>query len=70
MGTLYPDSLMLTHFNMFRVPPVPGSDPSTYTPTEKTVVARKAELEATGAGYSLLQKTKVYRTFIWLHLES
>lgn len=59
MGSLFPESLSIILFNMFRVPPTSGSDPSTYSDVEKRLVSSKEEFNSNGFGYNLIQKTKV-----------
>ncbi|KAL5498683.1 hypothetical protein ACEPAH_2038 [Sanghuangporus vaninii] len=60
LGSLFPESVLLMHFNMFRTPPAKNADPSSYTEIEKRVVARRQEFSATGTGYFEIQKTKPF----------
>ncbi|KAH8113196.1 alpha/beta-hydrolase [Phellopilus nigrolimitatus] len=60
MGTLFPESLKAMHFNMFRTPPVPGIDPSSFSTTEKRLLARREEFAKNGTGYSMIQSTKPF----------
>lgn len=59
MGYLYPEALPVLHFNSFVAPAVPGSDESTYSSTEKQLVAARHAFGTTGNGYFMLQSTKV-----------
>lgn len=59
MGCLYPEALPVLHFNSFVAPAVPGSDESTYSSTEKQLVAARHAFGTTGNGYFMLQSTKV-----------
>ncbi|KAI5122858.1 hypothetical protein M0805_003151 [Coniferiporia weirii] len=60
MGTLFPESLPLMHFTMFRAPTPPGTDSNNYTEAEKRIVARRDEFAATGFGYFMIQSTKPF----------
>ncbi|KAI0083462.1 alpha/beta-hydrolase [Irpex rosettiformis] len=60
MTSLYPDSLVSAHFNMFPAPITDDIDRSKFTPQERRIVARWDEFQSTGAGYFLLQATKPF----------
>ncbi|EJD06707.1 alpha/beta-hydrolase [Fomitiporia mediterranea MF3/22] len=60
MACLFPDSVTLMHFNMFRTTPVPNRDPSTFSAVEKRIVARGEQFAATGRGYNIIQSTKPF----------
>lgn len=59
MGSLFPGAIPALHFNMFRAPVSPGSDPSKYSEVEKRIIASRTEFRDTGRGYSAIQGTKV-----------
>lgn len=60
MGCLFPDSVSLMHFNMFRTVPVQNRDQSTLSEVEKRIVARGDEFAITGRGYNQIQATKPF----------
>ena len=58
MSSVFPESVPVVHFNMFRAPPAPGVDRSKYTDAEKRLVASKEEFDKSGFGYFAIQSTK------------
>lgn len=59
MGTLFSSELRAMHFNMFLLWSPPTVNPESYTPAEKQLVARQKKFYESGAGYGIIQGTKV-----------
>ena len=59
MGSMYPDQLSLTHYNMFYTGATPDSDLSGYSESEKQLFKRFSEIKDTEFGYLIIQTTKV-----------
>ncbi|KAI5120954.1 hypothetical protein M0805_001659 [Coniferiporia weirii] len=60
MGSLFPESLLVSHFNMFVARPAPDLEASNYSEYEKRLIKRRQEFGLTGRGYSILQNTKPF----------
>lgn len=58
MGSLFPESLILMHYNMFLAAPEPNSAPPQLTEIEDRLRIRLEEFRTTGNGYFMIQMTK------------
>ena len=59
MASTYPESVSLSHYNMFVAPVDPNVDPSTYSEVDKRYISKFQEFSQTGNGYFVIQSTKV-----------
>ncbi|KAL5532422.1 hypothetical protein ACEPAF_5992 [Sanghuangporus sanghuang] len=60
MGSMYPDQLSLTHYNMFYTGVAPDNDLSCYSESEKKFLKRFSEVKDTEFGYLVIQTTKPF----------
>ncbi|KAI0341410.1 alpha/beta-hydrolase [Trametopsis cervina] len=60
MSNLFPDTMTVVHFSMFRVPIPENLDRSKLTEVEKIVVERGSEFARTGFAYFQIQNTKPF----------
>ena len=59
MGSMYPDQLSLTHYNMFYTRATPDGYLSGYSESERQFFKRFSEIKDTEFGYFVIQTTKV-----------
>ncbi|KAL5521016.1 hypothetical protein ACEPAG_8938 [Sanghuangporus baumii] len=60
MGSMYPNHLSLTHYNMFYTGVVPDNDLTCYSESEKKFLKRFSEVKDTEFGYLVMQTTKPF----------
>ncbi|PAV18035.1 alpha beta-hydrolase [Pyrrhoderma noxium] len=60
MASTYPESVSLSHYNMFVAPVDPNVDPSTYSEVDKRYISKFQEFSKTGNGYYVIQSTKPF----------
>ncbi|KAI5120952.1 hypothetical protein M0805_001657 [Coniferiporia weirii] len=60
MGSLFPESLLVSHFNMFVAPPAPNLEARKYSEHEERLIKRRQEFGSTGRGYFDIQNTKPF----------
>ncbi|KAL5483596.1 hypothetical protein ACEPAI_8828 [Sanghuangporus weigelae] len=60
MGSMFPDQLSLTHYNMFYTGVAPDNDLSRYSESEKKFLKRFSEVKDTEFGYLVIQTTKPF----------
>ncbi|EJD04934.1 alpha/beta-hydrolase [Fomitiporia mediterranea MF3/22] len=57
---LFPDSVVLAHFNFLFLSASPDTDQSKYTDLEKRLLKRRSEFLTSGSGYFQIQSTKPF----------